>query len=62
MCEMLWSDPMAGVGRSPSKRGVGVAFGADVTSRFLRENDLGTIGAPHPPLVPPCLSQPLGAG
>lgn len=28
MCELLWSDPQAENGRSPSKRGVGVAFGA----------------------------------
>jgi predicted amidohydrolase YtcJ len=28
MCELLWSDPQAELGRSPSKRGVGVAFGA----------------------------------
>lgn len=27
MCEMLWSDPQQQEGRSPSKRGVGVAFG-----------------------------------
>ena len=27
MCELLWSDPQAEPGRSPSKRGVGVAFG-----------------------------------
>lgn len=27
MCEMLWSDPQPQQGRSPSKRGVGVAFG-----------------------------------
>lgn len=27
MCELLWSDPQPVPGRSPSKRGVGVAFG-----------------------------------
>jgi len=27
MCELLWSDPQAESGRSPSKRGVGVGFG-----------------------------------
>jgi hypothetical protein len=41
MCELLWSDPHSGVGRAPSKRGVGVAFGSDVTHRFLQENNLG---------------------
>ena len=28
MCELLWSDPQPQAGRSPSKRGVGVGFGA----------------------------------
>lgn len=42
MCELLWSDPHPGVGRAPSKRGVGVAFGSDITHRFLQENNLGT--------------------
>ena len=28
MCELLWSDPQPQPGRSPSKRGVGVGFGA----------------------------------
>ncbi|KAK4294175.1 hypothetical protein Pmani_033180 [Petrolisthes manimaculis] len=31
MCELLWSDPMPGKGRSPSKRGIGIQFGSDVT-------------------------------
>ena len=43
MCELLWSDPHPGLGRAPSKRGVGVAFGSDVTHWFLQENNLGTI-------------------
>lgn len=43
MCELLWSDPHPGLGRAPSKRGVGVAFGSDITHRFLQENNLGTI-------------------
>ena len=41
MCEILWSDPQPNPGRGPSKRGVGLAFGADVTKRFLQENNLG---------------------
>lgn len=41
MSELLWSDPHAGVGRMPSKRGVGVAFGSDVTKQFLKDNSLG---------------------
>lgn len=41
MCELLWSDPQPHPGRGPSKRGVGLSFGGDVTKRFLQENNLG---------------------
>ena len=41
MCELLWSDPQPTPGRGPSKRGVGLCFGVDVTKRFLQENNLG---------------------
>lgn len=41
MCEILWSDPGPNKGRMPSKRGVGVQFGADVTKAFLQLNSLG---------------------
>ena len=34
-------------GRSPSKRGVGVAFGPDVTRRFLDDNGLDLIVRSH---------------
>ena len=47
MCELLWSDPQPGSGRAPSKRGVGVAFGADVTQRFLQENGLELLVRSH---------------
>ena len=47
MCEMLWSDPQQGLGRSPSKRGVGVAFGADVTKNFLQRNSLSLLVRSH---------------
>lgn len=40
MCEMLWSDPMSDAGRSPSKRGVAIQFGPDVTKQFLETNNL----------------------
>ncbi|CAI7811634.1 unnamed protein product [Closterium sp. NIES-54] len=43
MCEVLWSDPFSGQGRMPSKRGVGVAFGSDVTKRFLQDNKLDLV-------------------
>ena len=42
MCEVLWSDPQPQPGRGPSKRGVGLSFGGDVTKKFLQENNLGT--------------------
>jgi len=47
MCELLWSDPHPGLGRAPSKRGVGVAFGSDVTHRFLQENNLDLVVRSH---------------
>eukprot|EP00898_Chlorokybus_atmophyticus_P000400 jgi/Chlat1/1360/Chrsp119S01780 len=47
MCELLWSDPQTAPGRSPSKRGVGIAFGPDVTKRFLEENGLELIVRSH---------------
>ena len=46
-CEMLWSDPCSELGRHPSKRGVGVAFGADVTKRFLDDNNLELVVRSH---------------
>jgi serine/threonine-protein phosphatase 5 len=46
-CEMLWSDPCAEPGRHPSKRGVGVAFGADVTKKFLADNNLDLVVRSH---------------
>ncbi|CAM6092853.1 unnamed protein product [Calypogeia fissa] len=47
MSELLWSDPHPGVGRIPSKRGVGVAFGSDVTKQFLKDNNLDMIIRSH---------------
>ena len=47
MTEMLWSDPGPSPGLLPSKRGVGVAFGQDVTERFLRENGLELLIRSH---------------
>ncbi|CAG8774914.1 2558_t:CDS:2, partial [Acaulospora colombiana] len=38
--ELLWSDPQLLPGRSPSKRGVGIQFGPDVTKNFLKRNNL----------------------
>lgn len=47
MCELLWSDPQPQYGRSPSKRGVGVQFGPDVTEKFLRLNKLDYVIRSH---------------
>ncbi|TVU22765.1 hypothetical protein EJB05_32483 [Eragrostis curvula] len=47
MCEILWSDPQPQLGRGPSKRGVGLSFGADVTKRFLQDNNLELLVRSH---------------
>lgn len=47
MCELLWSDPQPQNGRSPSKRGVGIHFGPDVTRHFLERNELDYIIRSH---------------
>ncbi|XP_027061680.2 serine/threonine-protein phosphatase 5 isoform X4 [Coffea arabica] len=47
MCELLWSDPQPQLGRGPSKRGVGLSFGADVTKKFLKENNLDLVVRSH---------------
>jgi len=47
MCEILWSDPQPRKGRGPSKRGVGLSFGEDVTKRFLQENNLELVVRSH---------------
>ncbi|OZJ04722.1 hypothetical protein BZG36_01783 [Bifiguratus adelaidae] len=47
MCELLWSDPQPEPGRGPSKRGVGVQFGPDVTKAFLERNNLDMLIRSH---------------
>lgn len=47
MCELLWSDPQPMPGRGPSKRGVGLSFGEDVTKRFLEDNSLDLVVRSH---------------
>lgn len=47
MSEMLWSDPQDMPGWGPSKRGIGVAFGPDVTHRFLDANGLDIVVRSH---------------
>ncbi|KAK5163594.1 Palmitoyl-protein thioesterase 1 [Saxophila tyrrhenica] len=47
MMEMLWTDPQTLPGRGPSKRGVGLQFGPDVTKRFCEKNGLDAIIRSH---------------
>lgn len=47
MMEMLWTDPQTSLGRGPSKRGVGIQFGPDVTRRFCERNGLDAIIRSH---------------
>ncbi|KAF8463589.1 Metallo-dependent phosphatase-like protein [Kalaharituber pfeilii] len=47
MMEMLWTDPQKEPGRSPSKRGVGMMFGPDVTEKFCEKNGLKAIIRSH---------------
>ncbi|KAK0635492.1 serine/threonine-protein phosphatase 5 [Bombardia bombarda] len=47
MMEILWTDPQTEPGRSPSKRGVGMQFGPDVTKRFCEKNGLEAIIRSH---------------
>ncbi|KAK4506070.1 hypothetical protein PRZ48_004035 [Zasmidium cellare] len=47
MMEMLWTDPQTAPGRGPSKRGVGLQFGPDVTKRFCEKNGLEAIIRSH---------------
>jgi serine/threonine-protein phosphatase 5 len=47
MSEILWSDPQPNPGRAPSKRGVGLSFGPDVTANFLERNNLKLVVRSH---------------
>ncbi|OCH95131.1 protein phosphatase 5 [Obba rivulosa] len=47
MCELLWTDPQDMPGRGPSKRGVGIAFGPDVTRRWCELNKVTGIIRSH---------------
>jgi len=47
MCDLLWSDPQPQNGRSPSKRGVGVSFGPDITEKFCKFNNIKFIIRSH---------------
>lgn len=47
MVDCLWSDPSDTPGRHPSKRGISVMFGPDVTQRFIDDNDLKLVVRSH---------------
>ncbi|PAV18517.1 phosphatase 5 [Pyrrhoderma noxium] len=47
MCELLWTDPQELPGRGPSKRGVGIAFGPDVTQRWCEANKVSGVFRSH---------------
>jgi serine/threonine-protein phosphatase 5 len=47
MSDILWSDPQKTNGRSPNRRGVSVAFGPDVTHKFLDDNGLELLVRSH---------------
>lgn len=47
MADLLWADPQPLPGRGPSKRGVGLQFGPDVTSEFLGRNGLELLIRSH---------------
>jgi serine/threonine-protein phosphatase 5 len=47
MSDLMWSDPQPFPGREPSKRGVGMSFGPDVTERFLNANGLDILVRSH---------------
>lgn len=47
MCEMLWTDPQTEEGRGPSKRGVGLGFGPDITRRWTEKNEVTAVIRAH---------------
>lgn len=47
MSDLLWSDPQPFNGKAPSKRGVGFAFGPDITRAFLQRNGLNLLVRSH---------------
>ena len=47
MCDCLWADPCDIDGRQPSKRGISIKFGPDITQKFLDDNDLKLVVRSH---------------
>ena len=47
MMELLWSDPQVAHGRGPSKRGVGLGFGPDITRAWCELNGVTSVLRSH---------------
>ena len=47
MMELLWSDPQVAKGRGPSKRGVGLGFGPDITRQWCEFNGVTAVLRSH---------------
>jgi serine/threonine-protein phosphatase 5 len=47
MCDILWADPSPLDGKHPSKRGVSIEFGPDVSKKFLNDNNLELLVRSH---------------
>ncbi len=47
MCDILWSDPSPLDGKHPSKRGVSIEFGPDISKKFLDSNNLNLLVRSH---------------
>ena len=47
MMELLWSDPQVAPGRGPSKRGVGLGFGPDITKAWCELNGVTAVLRSH---------------
>lgn len=45
--ELLWTDPQPQNGRAPSKRGLGLQFGPDITERFCLQNKIRKVLRSH---------------
>jgi len=44
---MIWADPTKENGRHPSKRGVSIMFGPDITKKYLESNGLELLVRSH---------------
>jgi serine/threonine-protein phosphatase 5 len=47
MADLLWADPVKENGRHPSKRGISIGFGPDISKKFLDENKLDLLVRSH---------------